>query len=75
MRSKQYPYEVYVLRKRVNHLSEGRQAFPGERVNLFRTGRQVLKKEPKRSQPYWFFCNLVEKNDSLSAISIAIYSI
>ena len=52
MRSKQYPYEVYVLRKSVNHLSEGRQAFPGERVNLFRTGRQVLKKEPKRSQPY-----------------------
>jgi len=37
MRSKQYPYEVNVLRKRVNHLSEGRQAFPGEPVNLFRT--------------------------------------
>ena len=26
-------------------------------------------------QRIWFFCNLVEKNDSLSAISIAIYSI
>gem|GEM_PF-1942264 len=45
MRSKQYPYEVYVLRKSVNHLRESRQAFPGERVNLFSTGRQVLKKE------------------------------
>ena len=33
-----------VLRKRVNHLSEGRQSFSGERVNLFRTDRQMLKK-------------------------------
>ena len=40
MRSKQYAHEVHVLRKRVNHLREGRQAFTGERVNLFRTGRR-----------------------------------
>jgi hypothetical protein len=51
MRSKQYPYEVYVLRKSVNHLRESRQAFPGERVNLFSTGRQVLKRSLK-DQPY-----------------------
>lgn len=44
MRSKQYPYEVYVLRKSVNYLSEGRQAFLGKRVNLFRMDRQLLKK-------------------------------
>ena len=34
--------DVYVLRKRVNHLREGRQAFPGVRVNLFRMDRQML---------------------------------
>ena len=44
MRSKQYPYNVNVLRKRVNLLSEGRQNFLGERVNFFRMGKQMLKK-------------------------------
>jgi len=38
MKSKKYPCEVYVLRKRVNYLSEGRQVFPSERVNLFCIG-------------------------------------
>jgi len=40
MKSKQYPYEVYVLRKRVNHLSGSRQLSSGVRVNLFRMDRQ-----------------------------------
>ena len=43
MKSKQYPYEVYVLRKRVNHLRESRQLSPGARVNLFSMDRQMLK--------------------------------
>ena len=43
MKSKQYPYEVYVLRKRVNLSSESSQLFPDEAVNQFRTGRQMLK--------------------------------
>ena len=34
--------KVNVIRKRVNHLREGRQAFPGERVNLFRTHPSAL---------------------------------
>ena len=34
MISKQYPYEVYVFRNRVNHLRERSQVFLGERVNL-----------------------------------------
>ena len=42
---KSFAAKLKVLRKRVNLLSEGRQAFPGERVNLFRTGRQMLKKK------------------------------
>ena len=48
MRSKQYPYNVNVLRKRVNLLSEGRQTFPGERVNFFRMGKQMLKKRAQK---------------------------
>ena len=50
MNSKQYPYEVNVLSKRVrsnlfallakNQLREGRQLFPVERVNFFRMDRQ-----------------------------------
>jgi len=43
IKSKQYPYEVYFLGKRVNHISEGRHPFSGERVNLFRTDKQMLK--------------------------------
>ena len=43
MNSKQYPYEVNVLRKRVNHLRESRQLSPGARVNLFSMDRQMLK--------------------------------
>jgi hypothetical protein len=35
----------------------------------------VSVNESKDQQIWRFFCNLVEKNDSLSAISIAIYSI
>jgi len=45
MNSKQDPYEVYVLSKRVNQLREGRQLLPVGRVNLFRTDRQMLKKQ------------------------------
>ena len=48
MRSKQYPYNVNVLRKKVNLLSEGRQTFPGERVNFFRMGKQMLKKRAQK---------------------------
>jgi len=52
MNSKQYPYEVNVLRKRVNHLRESRQLSPDARVNLFSMDRQMLKTRPERSQPY-----------------------
>ena len=45
MKSKQYPYEVYVLRKRVNLSSESSQLYSGEAVNQISTGRQVLKNE------------------------------
>ena len=41
--SKQYPYEVYVLRKSVNRSSESSQLYSGEAVNQISTGRQVLK--------------------------------
>ena len=40
--SKQYPYGVNVLGKRVNHLRKGGQPFPDEQVNLFRMDRQML---------------------------------
>ena len=43
MKSKQYPYEVYVIRKRVNLSSESGQLYSGEAVNRIRTGRQMLK--------------------------------
>ena len=43
MKSKQYPYEVYVLRKRVNPSSESSQLISDETVNQIRTGRQMLK--------------------------------
>ena len=36
-RVRQYPYEVYVFGKRVNHLRGSRQLSSGERVNLFKT--------------------------------------
>jgi len=42
LRHKENPYEVYVLRKKVNHLSGSRQLFKGERVNLFRMDRHTL---------------------------------
>ena len=43
MKSKQYPYGVNVIRKRVNLSSESGQLYSGEAVNRIRTGRQVLK--------------------------------
>ena len=43
MKSKQYPSEVYVLRKRVKLSSESSQLISGETVNKIRTGRQMLK--------------------------------
>ena len=43
VKSKQYPYEVYVLRKRVNLSSESSQLISDETVNQTRTGRQMLK--------------------------------
>ena len=43
MKSKQYPYEVYVLRKGVNLSSESSQLYSEEAVNQIRTGRQMLK--------------------------------
>ena len=45
MKSKQYPPEVYVLRKRVNPSSESSQLISDETVNQIRTGRQMLKKK------------------------------
>ena len=42
MKSKQYPYEVYVIRKRVNLSSESSQLFSERRVNQIRMGRQML---------------------------------
>ena len=42
-KSKQFPSEVYVLRKRVNLSSESSQLFSDEAVNLIRMGKQVLK--------------------------------
>ena len=36
MNSKQYPYEVYVLRKRVNLSSESSQLYSVETVNQFK---------------------------------------
>jgi len=45
MMSKQYPYEVNVLSKKVNLLREGRQLLPVGRVNFFRMDRQMLKKQ------------------------------
>jgi len=43
MKSQQYPYEVNVLSKKVNHLRKGGQPFPDEQVNFFRMDRQMLK--------------------------------
>ena len=37
-----YPYEVYVLRKRVNLSSESSQLYSDGTVNQIRTGRQML---------------------------------
>ncbi len=48
MKSKQYPYEVYVLRKRVNISSESSQLYSDEAVNQIRTGRQVLKNKAQK---------------------------
>ncbi len=48
MKSKQYPYEVYVLRKRVNLSSESGQLYSGEAVNRIRTGRQMLKNKAQK---------------------------
>jgi len=48
MKSKQYPYEVYVLRKRVNLSSESSQLYSGEAVNRIRTGRQMLKNKAQK---------------------------
>ena len=43
MKSKQYPYKVNDLRKRVNLSSESSQLYSDEAVNQIRTGRQMLK--------------------------------
>ena len=48
MKSKQYPYEVYVLRKRVNLSSESGQLYSDEAVNQIRTGRQMLKNKAQK---------------------------
>ena len=45
MKSKQFPSEVYVLRKRVNLSSESSQLFSDETVNQIRMDKQVLKKK------------------------------
>jgi hypothetical protein len=53
MKSKQYPYEVYVLRKGVNLSSESSQLCSGETVNQIRMGRQVLNnKAPMESTAF-----------------------
>ena len=43
MKSKPFPSEVYLLRKRVNLSSESSQLFSDETVNQIRMGKQVLK--------------------------------
>ena len=43
MKSKQFPSEVYVLRKRVNLSSESSQLCSDETVNQIRMDKQVLK--------------------------------
>ena len=43
MKSKQFPSEVYVLRKRVNLSSESSQLYSDETVNQIRMGKLVLK--------------------------------
>ena len=43
MKSKQFPSEVYVLRKRVNLSSESSQLYSDETVNQIRMDKQVLK--------------------------------
>ena len=47
-KSKQFPSEVYVLRKRVNLSSESSQLYSGEAVNQIRMDKQVLKKRSKK---------------------------
>ena len=43
MKSKQYPSDVYVFRKKVNLSSESGQLYSDEAVNQIRMGKQVLK--------------------------------
>ena len=43
MKGKQFPSEVYVLRKRVNLSSESSQLYSDEIVNQNRMDKQVLK--------------------------------
>ena len=45
MKSKQYPSDVYVFRKKVNLSSESGQLYSDEAVNQIRMGKQVLKNE------------------------------
>ena len=53
MKSKLFPSEVYLLRKRVNLSSESSQLFSDERVNQIRMSKQVFKNtRPKKSQPF-----------------------
>ena len=53
MKSKLFPSEVYLLRKRVNLSSESSQLFPDETVNQIRMSKQVFKNtRPKKSQPF-----------------------
>ena len=53
MKSKLFPSEVYLLRKRVNLSSESSQLYSDERVKQIRMGKQVLKKQGlKRANPF-----------------------
>ena len=68
MKSKQYPYEVYILRKRVNPSSESSQLISDGTVNQIRTGRQVLKNKAKKEST-----TLVQEKTVIHLFTLDIY--
>ncbi len=56
MKSKQYPYEVYVLRKRVNLSSESSQLYSGEAVNLIQEKTRGHAVTWSRGHIWFFDC-------------------
>ena len=64
MKSKQYPYGVNVIRKRVNLSSESGQLYSGEAVNRIRTGRQLLTYN--LTVLHLQFCDFEEKKHAIT---------